>query len=495
MVEGKFVIYQLLVRAFGSRECVPGGSFDINGSGKFNDVDEAYLASLKKMSVGAVWFTGVISHATRTAFPGIAPSHPSLVKGEAGSPYAIRDYFDVDPALAVDVERRMDEFCALVERTHRTGMKVIIDFVPNHVARQYKGCFTDENFYLLNGELHLPCDTSGTPYVESPAKATGNNVFSNYPSVTDWYDTVKLNYDNRSTWDKMLNILEFWASKGVDGFRCDMVELVTPDFFSYAFGTLRERYPGLLFIAEVYGKENYRRYSDAGFDYLYDKSGFYDCLRRIVTGFGSASDLTREWQFLGDLQPGMLNFLENHDEQRLASDFFAGDASRSFAALSVSLLFNTAPFMLYFGQEYGERGMEAEGFSGIDGRTSIFDYCTVPSVRRFLDGTLSVTEKRIHREYVSLLKTAVRNEAFSIGKTYDLMYVNPASDHFDPSRTFVWMRGYGRKVFIIAANFSGREVTSTVNIPAEAYSYFSVPQGHSSFTLTIAPYGYSVINL
>lgn len=482
----------MLLRAFGSRKCIPGGPFEINGSGKFDDVTDSCLASLKKMSVGAVWYTGVLSHATRTSFPGIPASHPSLVKGEAGSPYAIRDYFDLDPALASVPERRMEEFTALVERTHRAGLKVILDFVPNHVARQYNGYFTDANFFLLDGDFRLPCDCGGVPYVESPAKATGNDVFSCTPSVTDWYDTVKLNYGNRSTWEKMYGILDFWASRGIDGFRCDMVELVTPDFFTWAFSSLRQKYPDLFFVAEVYGKENYRRYADAGFDYLYDKSGFYDSLRRIVTGCGSASDLTREWQFLGDLQPRMLNFLENHDEQRAASDFFAGDASRTFAALSVSLLFNTAPFMLYFGQEFGERGMESEGFSGADGRTSIFDYCIVPSVKRFLDGRLSASEKRTRRKYCELLKTATGEPAFAVGGTYDLMYVNPASDFFNPATTFVWLRGCEGKVFLVAANFSGLPADVSVNVPVAAYDYFSISQGPSSVSLTIPPYGCSI---
>ena len=483
----------MLLRAFGNRQCVPGGSFDINGSGKFNDITDEYLDSLRGMSVGAVWYTGVISHATRTSFPGIPASHPSLVKGEAGSPYAIRDYFDLDPALAVETERRMEEFLALVKRTHSAGMKVIIDFVPNHVARQYNGYFTDDNFYPLYGDLSLPCGCEGEPYVESPARATGNNVFSTNPSVNDWYDTVKLNYGNRETWDKMARILEFWADKGVDGFRCDMVEMVPPEFFAYAFRRVREKYPSLFFVAEAYGKENYRRYADAGFDLLYDKSGFYDCLRRIVSGSGRASDLTSEWQFLGELQPRMLNFLENHDEQRIASDFFAGDASRSYAALAVSLLFNTAPFMLYFGQEFGERGMESEGFSGIDGRTSIFDYCTVPSVKRFLDGRLSAAEKRTGREYHGLLKTAAGEPAFVKGGTYDLMYVNPASPSFNPDTTFVWMRGFEGRVFLLAANFNAFPATVSVNVPPEAYSFFSIPQGPSGVNLTIAPYGYSIL--
>ena len=467
------IIYQLLLRAFGNRPCVPGGSYAQNGSGKFNDITDEVLLKLKKLSVGAVWYTGVVSHATRTHFRTVPDCDPSLVKGEAGSPYAIRNWFDVDPALAVNLDNRMAEFEALVERTHRAGMKVIIDFVPNHVFRQYHSYFTPENFFPLDGPLHLPESLHRT-YVENPALATGNNVFHAWPTVNDWYDTVKLNYDHRGTWSKMLSVLKFWVGKGVDGFRCDMVELVPADFFDWAFRALRAEHPGLMFIAEVYGKENYRRYADAGFDLLYDKSGFYDALRDIVAGRRPASCLTQEWQFLGDLQPRMLNFLENHDEQRVASDFFAGSGKAAFPALAVSLLFNTASFMLYFGQEFGERGMESEGFSGMDGRTSIFDYCSVPSVRRFLAGHLTVEESVVYKEYCRLLRIATADAIFSKGKTFDLMYVNPASDRFDPTRQFAWMRGYAGSAMAIVANFADHPVDVDVLIPPEAYDFFGI---------------------
>ena len=467
------IIYQLLLRAFGNRNCVPGGSYAKNGAGKFNDIDDEELRRLKKLSVGAVWYTGVISHATKTHFRSVPDNDPSLVKGEAGSPYAIRNWFDVDPALAVNVDNRMAEFEALVRRTHAAGMKVIIDFVPNHVYREYRSYFTEENFYPLGEPLHLPASLHSS-YVENPALATGNDVFHAWPSENDWYDTIKLNYGHRSTWAKMLSVLQFWVGKGVDGFRCDMVELVPAEFFDWAFCLLRAVRPDLLFIAEVYGKDNYRKYADAGFDLLYDKSGFYDTLRAIMRGERPASALTQEWQFQDELQPRMLHFLENHDEQRLASDFFAGSGKAGLVALAVSLLFNTAPFLLYFGQEYGERGMESEGFSGVDGRTSIFDYCTVPSIRRALEDRLTVEETVIYKEYCRLMRIATGDAIFSKGKTYDLMYVNPSSDHFDASRQFAWMRGYAGSAMAIVANFADHPVDVDVVIPKEAFDFFGI---------------------
>lgn len=482
----------MLVRAFGVRSCEPGGSYLVNGSGKFNDITDEVLRKMRKLSIGAVWYTGVISHATKTIFPGLQASHPSLVKGEAGSPYAVRNWFDVDAALADNIDYRMQEFQNLVNRTHKAGMKVIIDFIPNHVARQYGGYFTNENYYILKGALHLPFESD---YEENPAKATGNNVFSEYPSVNDWYDTVKLNYENRSTWAKMLDILLFWSDKGVDGFRCDMVELVPSEFFEWAFKEVKAKYPETMFIAEVYDKNNYLRYSDAGFDYLYDKSGFYDCLRAIICNNRPASSITGEWQSIDDLQPKMLNFLENHDEQRVASEFFAGSAHASLPALMVSLFFNTAPFMIYFGQEFGEKGMEAEGFSGIDGRTSIFDYCTVPSVKRWLQGRLSVEEKHICDEYSRFLKTATGDFMYSRGKTFDLMYVNPLSEHFNPSRQYVWMRGYGGTASLIAVNFDTHPVDIEVFVPKEAFTFFGLSPREEHFKLHIMGSDYKAVTI
>ena len=473
------IIYQLLLRAFGNRPCVPGGSYAENGSGKFNDITDDVLLKLKKLSVGAVWYTGVISHATRTHFRTLPDCDPSLVKGEAGSPYAIRNWFDVDPALAVNLDNRMAEFEALVARTHKAGMKVIIDFVPNHVYREYHSYFTPDNFYPLGEPLHLP-ESLHSSYVENPALATGNDVFHAWPSLNDWYDTVKLNYHSRSTWSKMLQVLRFWVEKGVDGFRCDMVELVPAAFFDWAFRDLRADHPDLFFIAEVYGKENYRKYADAGFDLLYDKSGFYDALRGIIRGERPASSLTQEWQFQAELQPRMLRFLENHDEQRLACDWIARSGKAGLAAFAVALLFNTASFMLYFGQEFGEQGMEIEGFSRRDGRTSIFDYCSVPSIRRWLSDKLTIEESVVYKEYCRLLRIATADAISSKGGTFDLMYANPTSGHFDSDRQFAWMRGYAGSAMAIVANFADHPVDVDVVVPKEAFEFFGLKSAPST---------------
>ena len=466
---GKFILYQMLPRVFGQREWVPGGTYQQNGSGKMNDITANVLKGLREdMHVDAVWYTGIIAHATKTHFEGVDPCHPDLVKGEAGSPYAITDYFDVAAELASSPANGLQEFEALVARTHAAGMKVVIDFVPNHVFRQFRKPFSKINFYTLYGQsLQLPFETE---YRESPALGTGNCPGNAEPGYCDWYDTVKLNYDNKYTWNIMLDVLLFWAGKGVDGFRCDMVELVTADFFRWAFVQVRHKFPHTFFIAEVYDKNNYRRYADAGFDYLYDKSGFYDALREICAGNRPAYWLTQEWQFLGDMQPRMLNFLENHDEQRVASDFFLGDGRKALAPLTVSMLFNTAPFMIYFGQEYGERGMQKEGYSGRDGRTSIFDYCCLSGER----------DEWLYSRYKELTALAAE-PLFSQGKTYDLMWLNPASDHFDPARQFAFMRGYEGHGALVVVNFDDRPVTVRLNICQDAFDYLGIPMDHHFF--------------
>mgnify|MGYP002624433390 CR=1 FL=1 len=497
----KPLVYQLLVRSWGDNP---------DGIGKFRDVDDASLKYFRRLGVTHLWLTGIPRHATGY---GPHPSPAAWVKGDAGSPYAVTDWFDTNPYLADNPQRRMEEFRDLAGRVHDAGMKVITDFVPNHVARDYGRFFPaplsggldalghpvlgacddtsvhwkpENDFYYYPGQpLRLP---GNTDYEEFPARASGN-CFSPEPGINDWYDTIRLNYcDFHSpTWDKMLQVLLFWLEAGVDGFRCDMVEMVPWQFFKWAIAEVKKCYPQCLFIAEVYNKDLYSKYlNDVGFDWLYDKSGMYDTLRGITeSGLGkggafSTRQITSCWQQAGQMQPRLLNFLENHDEQRLASDFFAGSPWNGMAALYVSSLFNTAPFMLYSGQEVGERGMGSEGFSGKDGRSSIFDFAIAPSVRRLwreihgMPSGLSSEEKAVLDAYRLVTGLFYGSKAISDGLTYDLMWCNEGRPGFDPDRHFAFLRSCGQDVRLFTVNFSDRDADIPVVIPGHARDFMSI---------------------
>ena len=516
---GKIIIYQMLPRLWGNigGKNIKNGTLKDNGCGKFSSIDTISLEYLRSLGVSHVWYTGIIRHATAEDSDGCTPSSADWVKGRAGSPYSITDYYDVNPYLADEPENRMEEFHKLVERTHAAGLKVIIDFVPNHVARDY-GRFAaahpaptgmaalgesddksvhwkDSNDFFYYPGIPLALPIQNQTYMEMPAMASGNSYTSS-PGVNDWYDTIKLNYcdSHTETWEKMYDIVNFWAGQGVDGFRCDMVELVPQAFFKWLISRIKKDRPDLLFVAEVYQKTLYSKYiREIGFDLLYDKSGIYDTLRAIVEknvkdsgvpveDWQSAKRITWNWQSLGDLQPYMLNFLENHDEQRFASDFFGCDARNSYAALYTALYMNNAPFMLYAGEEVGERGMDNEGFSGRDGRTSIFDWWAPSSLTRlykYIHGekkALTPEEETMLDTYRKALKFAAEDNAVSKGTFYDLCYCNYASDGFNPDRHFAFLRDFEDETLLIVCNFSKNDADMKISIPEHAFNWMKMPE-------------------
>ena len=508
----KPIIYQLFPRWFTNvnEHCVPNGTLRQNGAGKFNEIDEHILTAIKQLGVTHVWYTGIIEHATKTRFPGIKPYNPHVVKGEAGSPYAIRDYYDVSPELAEDVKHRMNEFESLVKRTHDVGMKVIIDFVPNHVAREYasdskpegvkdlgedddKDMFFEpnNNFYYITGQAFTPSVDMGhgkNVYEEIPARATGNDCWHASPGINDWYETVKLNYGidpwNGShhfspipdTWHKMLAILRFWCSKGIDGLRCDMAHMVPVEFWHWAIAQVKHEFPHLIFIAEIYDTSLYHSYiKDGGFDYLYDKVTLYDTLYHIVRHEASTQALTGCWQTLDDIREHMLNFLENHDELRMASPQFAGDAVKGRPALVVSATISTCPMMIYAGQELGESGLDAEGFSGPDGRTTIFDYWSVPAIRQWLSKNALNRRHPLRDYYKRVLKLCNSETSISEGGMYDLMYVNP---HL--TRQYAFLRHHDKEVLLIVANFDSQPVSVPIHIPDRSMQWLNLREGSVS---------------
>jgi len=527
----KLVIYQTLVRHFGNTHTVNKkfGSIEENGSGKFNDFSEKALDELKNMGITHIWYTGVIEQATMTDYSsfGIAQDDPDIVKGRAGSPYAIKDYYDVSPDLAVDVPSRMKEFEALVARTHQQKLKVIIDFIPNHVARTYRSdakpegvldfgeeddtsvAFSPSNdfYYTPHTRLVIPAgyDAGGPDFKnpakdgkfdENPAKATGNNVFSATPSINDWSETIKLNYglhvqhDNTpyfdpmpSVWGKMKDILLFWADKGVDGFRCDVAEMVPVEFWSWVITEVKKEYPDMLFIAEAYNPKEYRNFLEKGkFDYLYDKVGLYDGLKKLIRHEqdSDVSLITKVWsEESRGFSVRMLRFLENHDEHRVASKDFAGDPWLAVPAMVVSATLASGPVMIYSGQEVGEPGTGDEGHGTEDGRTSIFDYWGVPQHQKWVNngkfdgGQLSPDETKLREFYKTLLSLVRTEQAIRQGGFYDLILAQPRGSSLS-NRIYTYIRYTETEKILVVANFECSEQEVVLAFPSDVVEAFGL---------------------
>ena len=504
----KPIIYQLFPRLFGNYNETRkhNGTKEENGCGRFVDINARALESIRDLGATHVWYTGIIRHATA------ALNHPAITKGLAGSPYAITDYYDVDPDLAKNEAKRMQEFEALVQRTHEAGLEVLIDFVPNHVSREYKSlckpagvedlgegdhpewAFSPlNNFYYLPGErFSMNKDLQG--YEEYPAKVTGNDCFTSHPGDTDWYETVKLNYGVYyqggrekqfdpipNTWIKMRDILLFWAGKGIDGVRVDMAEMVPVEFFAWAIAAVKKKYRKFIFIGECYDPKQYDAYLAAGFDFLYDKVGMYDYLRGVTSKGWAAEGITAQWMQHGDERlQHMLYFLENHDEQRIASGFFCGDGRCAEPAMIVAALLNRCPVMIYSGQELGERGMDMEGFSGMDGRTTIFDYWGIKSLQawtnkgKFDGGKLSDAQRELREFYQRLLTIARDDKAIQKGKMYDITYAQ--GEGFDKRQHYAFIRHTKGETLLVVVNFHDREQQIKVRIPNDAFVYLGMDE-------------------
>lgn len=526
----KPVVYQVFTRLFGNTETanVPWGTKDQNGVGKFADFNDAALKGIKELGITHVWYTGVLHHALVGDYTdyGISQDDPDVVKGRAGSPYAIKDYYDVNPDLAVNVTNRMGEFSQLIERTHNHGMKVIIDIVPNHVARNYQslgkpkgvedfGAQDDtsktydknNNFYYVPGQsFQVPTSPeykalggNESPladgfFDEAPAKWTGNGARAAKPDINDWYETVKVNYgvkpdgsydfaqlpndykdkDYRAhyefwqgkelpnSWYKFRDIALFWLDEGVDGFRYDMAEMVPVEFWSFLNSSIKMQKSDAFLLAEVYNPLMYRAYIHQGkMDYLYDKVGFYDTLKAIMQGKQAANAIFAAQSQVTDIEAHMLHFLENHDEQRIASPDFAGNAAWGKPAMVVSNLMSRAPTLLYFGQDVGEDGSENAGF-GTATRTSIFDYIGVPAHQAWMnngkfDGANLTQEQVALRDYYKAIMSLNSLPAVVGGEMSALNLVGS-------ERVVGFTRSLGQQSVYVLSNFSEQPQTVTVNL-------------------------------
>ncbi|MCO6479307.1 MAG: alpha-amylase family protein [Phaeodactylibacter sp.] len=550
--ERKIVVYQVFTRLFGNTNTTnkPWGTIEENGVGKFSDFTGTALDSIRALGVTHIWYTGVPHHAVirdYTAY-GISEDDPDVVKGRAGSPYAVKDYYNVNPDLADDPARRLEEFKALIERTHRHGLKVLIDIVPNHVARRYEGLNNpegvedfgagddtsveyrrDNNFYYIPGEPFrvpdFPDDyqpLGGEPHPladgqfdENPAKWTGNGARKAQPDFNDWYETVKVNYGIRpdgtkdfpelpegfdkkdyqahyafwqdknvpDSWKKFRDIALYWTDMGVDGFRFDMAEMVPVEFWSYLNSAVKMKKTDAFLLAEIYNPAAYRDYIHLGkMDYLYDKVELYDTLKNIMQGHGSTDNLPPIQEGLADIEHHMLHFLENHDEQRIASPPFAGDARKGKPAMVVSATISTSPTMIYFGQEVGEPGAEEPGFGG-PSRTSIFDYVGVPHHQRWMNdgafdgGQLAPEEKALRDFYRRLLNFTLNSPAL-MGEYREIHDHNREQTEGYGHRVFSFVRWSVSEKLIIATNFDAEKAYEfNLKIPANVIAAWGLADG------------------
>ena len=553
MAPRKKVVYQVFTRLFGNTNTTntPWGTLEENGVGKFSDFTPEALAAIRDLGITHIWYTGVPHHALVTDYSSydITADDPDVIKGRAGSPYAVKDYYNVNPDLAEDPSKRLEEFKALVERTHKAGMQVIIDIVPNHVARNYEGQSTPEgkepfgasddtsvayaptnDFYYipgeefrvpewrdgyqpLGGEKHEMADGR---YREVPARWTGNGSRRAQPDMNDWYETVKVNYgvspegeyaferlpedyaekDFREhhafwkdkevppSWVKFRDIALYWLELGVDGFRYDMAEMVPVEFWSYMNAHIKMVREDAFLMAEVYNPQLYRAYIHQGkMDYLYDKVELYDSLKHIIKGYGWTDHIPVVQNGLMDIERHMLHFLENHDEQRLASPDFAGRAELGKPAMVVSATLSTSPTMVYFGQEVGEPGAENAGF-GSPTRTSIFDYIGVPHHQRWMNngafdgGQLLPEEKDLRDFYSRLLNFTISSSAL-MGAYRDIHYFNKENTAGYDHRIYSFVRWSEEEKLIIVSNFEAdRSYDLNLVLPPEIIEAWKLEPGN-----------------
>ena len=573
-------IYELFVRLFGNcnRTRKLNGTLAENGCGKFADISEIALEQIAGMGFTHVWLMGVIRHATTTAYPqaGLPSDATDLMKGLAGSPYAIKDYFDVAPDLAIDPVRRLAEFGDLVARIHARGLSVLIDFVGNHVSRAYASLrpgmdlgtwddatrfFAADNhfFYLEAGDpgggppLRLPTydrlqrapvsptcavinDCSGLFAPESMVgRVTGNNAITWQPSLNDWYETVKLNYGfdfaARSnpvrqfphagspdspipdTWTKMDAVLEHWQALGVDGFRCDMAHMLPPEFWRWSIGRARTRNPAVFFMAEAYNdsftvetrapevlalRQSTLEHGllHAGFNSVYGHET-YRVIKGIYDGANWANDIDHVLG-TGPVADHSVFYAENHDEIRLAFPHaWGGFGMRVGVPVSaILLLVGRGPVLFYNGQEVGEPAIEAEGFSRADGRTTLFDYWSMPELTKWVDEgafetrTLSPEQQNL-RSYYARLLTLSGTDVFRFGQRIALNPLNLDNPHYGrlPGETVSghWIYSFLRyqsaagTCLLVVVNLQGRQTFAdlTIQLSEEILSAVSLSQARS----------------
>uniref|UniRef100_UPI0027150B76 alpha-amylase family glycosyl hydrolase n=1 Tax=Cecembia rubra TaxID=1485585 RepID=UPI0027150B76 len=266
-------------------------------------------------------------------------------------------------------------------------------------------------------------------------------------------------------------------------FRYDMAEMVPVEFWSYLNSAIKMENASAFLLAEIYNPKEYRNYIHLGkMDYLYDKVELYDTLKNIMQGKGSTDHLVPIQQGLADIGKHMLHFLENHDEQRVASPDFAGKAEMAKPAAVLSATIDRGPMMIYFGQEVGEPGAEYAGF-GKPSRTSIFDYIGVPHHQRWMNngkfdgGQLSAEEKELRDFYKRLLNLTKGSPALG-GNYLEIHRYNRQNTEWYNDRVFAYVRWSEEQKFVIITNFDSIHAFGfDLELPADLVKDWELPAG------------------
>ena len=291
------VVYEVNVRQFS-----PEGTFA---------AVKAEVPRLKELGVDILWLMPVY------------PIGEAERKGSLGSYYAVRDYKDVNPLFGT-----MADFDALLAEVHKAGMRLILDWVPNHTAPDHPWITEHPDYYKL--------DSLGRPTFDA-----------------DWNDTRTLNYANPEVRKAMDDGLRFWLGKGVDGFRCDMAGMVPTDYWEWQIPSIRKDFPKCYWLAEAETPD----LSDVTktFDATYSWE-LHHLLNDVAQGKKPASDIKAYIEKDAVNTPATafrLMFTSNHDENSWAGTEFErmGDAAKVMAVLCFTL--PKGQPLIYTGQEVG----------------------------------------------------------------------------------------------------------------------------------------------
>jgi glycosidase len=412
-----------------------------------DDIPDAELDRLTADGFDLVWFLGVWQ--TGEAARRISRSNPEWLaeyhrvlpdfreEDVSGSCFAVRDYrvhqdFGGDEALA-----------RLRKRLKRRGLRLILDFVPNHMAPDHSWVSAHPEFFVSGTEEQLAAQPQN--YCRAETKE-GPRVlaYGRDPYFDGWPDTLQLNYGNPALQKAMLGELERIARQ-CDGVRCDMAMLVLPEVFEKTWGisaasfwprateAVRAKVPGFLFLAEVYWDLEWTL-QQQGFDYTYDKR-LYD---RLVEGHARP---VREHLCAGlDFQDRLARFLENHDEPRAAATL-APDQHRAAAILTF-----LTPGLRFFHQ--GQREGKRVRIPVHLGR-----------------GPIEPADASIAAFYDRLLE-CLEDPAFRDGR-WRLLECRPAWDGngtWDDFVAFSWTGPYEQRR-LVAVNYAGHQSQCYVTMP------------------------------